>query len=80
MVNALIDRSAEVNAPTTNPERQEAAALLLARMDRAELMRVLLAAVLGSTDQFTPLLVQMLHVWGHQSYVQAVKVLLDCKI
>ena len=45
MVNALIDRGADVNAPTTKPEYEKLTPLMVASVyGRLELMRVLLAA------------------------------------
>jgi hypothetical protein len=45
MVNALIDRGADINAPTTNPEHEKLTPLMTASgFGRVELMRVLLAA------------------------------------
>ena len=45
MVNALIDRGADVNTPTINPEYKKCTPLMAASFNgRVELMRVLLAA------------------------------------
>jgi ankyrin repeat protein len=76
MVNALIDRGADVNAPSTNPEHKKATPLMVASINgRVEVMRVLLAAGarvhLGDSDGRTALM--------HASYngqVEAIRVLL----
>ena len=45
MVNALIDRGADVNAPSTNPEKKKATPLMAASVNgRVDVIRVLLAA------------------------------------
>ena len=76
MVNALIDRGADVNAPTAKPEHEKAMPLIAASANgRVELMRVLLAAGarvhLGSASGYTALIAASFH-----GQVVAIRVLL----
>jgi hypothetical protein len=76
MVNALIDRGADVNAPSTNPEHKQDTPLMTASaIGRVEVMRVLLAAGarvnLGDADGWTALMYASYH-----GQIEAIRVLL----
>jgi hypothetical protein len=76
MVNALIDRGADVNAPSTNPEHKKATPLMVASINgRVEVMRVLLAAGarvnLGDAYGMTALMLA-----SRRGQIEAIRVLL----
>ena len=76
MVNALIDRGADVNAPSTKPEHKKATALMVASANgRVELMRVLLAAG-AKVNQTNADGTNSLMIASLQGQVEAIRVLL----